>query len=371
MIEALTQVAALLILEQRAGVAHRARLAARRQRRQVPPPGRARRSAAPRGHARRARGPAGQGRRRWPTSTASRWPRPSCCSPSSRARRTIDPTRARASRARRSAPAPSIGPIAVDRPGRADRPRLPDRRVGGHRRLRPTIGDEHRDLPDGVDRPAAAGSQVSAASDTRLDDRPAATSSASSSPSTAAPPAAAARRRSATTTCSWPTCTSRTTATSATTRSSDRTRRSAATSAVEDFANISAGLGACTSSAASAGTRSSAAIRWSRRTRCRSRRTVGSRAGAHLRRQHHRPDRAAASPTDTIGQLKRAYRYLLAVEAEHHAGARRRSSRTRRWRAPEVALPRRLHPHRRSAASSCAAAGAPRRGRLVADERSP
>ena len=88
--------------------ADRARLAARRGQREVPPAGGAGRSAAARGAARAhaARGWPRRGRRR--SSTTSRWRRPSCCSRSSRARRTSIPPRTcirrrGSARARRSA----------------------------------------------------------------------------------------------------------------------------------------------------------------------------------------------------------------------------------------------------------------------------
>ena len=59
-------------------------------------------------------------------------------------------------------------------------------------------------------------------------------------------------------------------------------------------------------------------------------------------------------------QLKRAYRYLLSVEAEHHA----RAARDRAGPGADVAggaVPGRVHPQRASAASSCGGRrGAPR-----------
>ena len=88
---------------------------------------------------------------------------------------------------------------------------------------------------------------------------------------------------------------------------------------VEDFANDQRRIGACTSSAASAATPSSAAIPWSPRTRCRS---ADDRqpAGAHLRRQHDRP----VAPRLHAGHDRAAEAGVplpAAVEAEHVARA--------------------------------------------------
>ena len=58
-------------------------------------------------------------------------------------------------------------------------------------------------------------------------------------------------------------------------------------------------------------------------------------AGAHLRRQHHRPACAAASRRTTISKLKRAFRYLLQSKLNTTQRARSRSSRTSRWPAPK------------------------------------
>ena len=84
----------------------------------------------------------------------------------------------------RSARAPTIGPHAVIGAGR---------QIGASCRIGASavidgwteIGDEHRDLPVRVDRPGAAGPEVPGRADP-AGDRPAATSSASSSPSIAA-----------------------------------------------------------------------------------------------------------------------------------------------------------------------------------------
>ena len=71
---------------------------------------------------------------------------------------------------------------------------------------------------------------------------------------------------------------------------------------------------------------------------------------------------------EAVGQLKRAYRYLLHVEAEHHAGAaahrRRSGARLRR-----SGLPRAVHPHRDARRHPQAAdAGAPTRPATSPDE---
>ena len=162
----------------RGRAAQRARLPARRQRRQVPPAGRARRSAAARDLARPAARARWRARRRPPTSAIRSSPRPSCCSAWCRtAPRSIRPPSS--TRARRSAQGTTIGPHADDRPARAHRRQLPDRRVGGHRRLDRDRRRHARSIPF-----ASIGlipqDLKFRGEETRLVDRQAATSSASS-----------------------------------------------------------------------------------------------------------------------------------------------------------------------------------------------
>ena len=190
MIEALTQVAAILLLERDGASPTDARLSARRQRREVPPSGRAGRSAAARNHA------VGRAARALARAQATAYVGDQLVA------------EARAA-ARRSCPiGREIDPTAIVHPRRAhrrrhdDRPacddrarrhasaRLPDRRVGGHRRLdRDRRRD--RDLSVRVDRPGAAGPEVQGRRDAARRSA-GTTSSASSSRSTAAPRAAAA-----------------------------------------------------------------------------------------------------------------------------------------------------------------------------------
>ena len=155
-------------------------------------------------------------------------------------------------------------------------------------------------------------------------------------------PAAAARRRSATTTCSWPTCTWRTTATSATTPSSGRTPRSAATS-TSRTSPTSAPARPSTSSAASAATASSAATRSSPRTRCRS---AGPSAAARRASSASTRSacRGAASPRTRSRSSRQAYRYLLQskLNTTRALAADRAGSGAVGARG---ALPGRLHPH--------------------------
>ena len=135
-----------------------------------------------------------------------------------------------------------------------------------------------------------------------------ATSSASSSPSIAAPLAAAARQRSATITCSWPTPTSPTTATSGTTASSATPPRSPATSRSRTTPP-SAPVRPCTSSAGSAATlhrrlhgrdHGRAAIR-----------AVVATAPARIYGLDPVGPMRRGFSEETIGQLERAYRFLL------------------------------------------------------------
>ena len=100
----------------RGGAAQRARVSARRQRREVPPAGRAGRPAAARDHARPRGARRWRARRRRRTSAIRSSPKPSCCSASC-------PTRT----ADRSDGASSI-PTAHDRRGHDDRPARRDRR---------------------------------------------------------------------------------------------------------------------------------------------------------------------------------------------------------------------------------------------------
>ena len=232
-----------------------------------------------------------------------------------------------------------IGAGTIDRPerdhraARADRAPLQDRRVGGGRRL-DRARRRQRGVPVGLDRPAAAGPQVRAAS------RPGSSSarrtcSASSSPSTAAPWAAAASRPSATATSSWPTPTSRTTATSATTRSSATRPRSAATSPCRT-ARRSARSRRCTSSAAIG-----------RHAFIGGYSVVTKDALPYAKTVGNRPARNYG--LNTIGLIRRRipgrrHRQAQAglslpahVEAEHHAGAAPRSSAIRRWPVPRSA----------------------------------
>ena len=92
MLESLSQVAAILLLAARGRPAERARLPARRQRREVPQAGRARRSAAARDLARQAPRRRSPARRRRPISTIRSSPSASCCSGWSPTRTEIDPT---------------------------------------------------------------------------------------------------------------------------------------------------------------------------------------------------------------------------------------------------------------------------------------
>ena len=165
MIEALTQVAAVLLLE-RATAPPTARVSlrgvdnAKFRRRSSPAIGSASRCTLGRARTRLAKAQAAAyvGR---PAGGRSR------AAARHRARRGATSIRPRTCiPRRRSARAPTIGPHC-DRSARTSRigKRLPDRRIGRHRRL---DRDRRRDadLPDGVDRPGAAGPQVS-----RRDDR--------------------------------------------------------------------------------------------------------------------------------------------------------------------------------------------------------
>ena len=315
MIEALTQAAAVLVLDRDRPARRAARGAARRQQRQVPPRRRARRRPAPRGDAAAARGRGWPRRRRRPTSTTRRRGRGrSCCWPSSPAPASRAPDGHRAPGARIGA-ARSIGPHCVIGPDVTHRRALPDRRVGRHRRQ---DRDRRRDgdLSDGVDRAGAAGSQVPRRADA-AHDRP-----AQHLPRVRhhQPRHRGRRRRdarSATTTCSWPTCTWRTTATSAATPSSARTRRSAATCSVEDFANISAGSAVhqfCrVGRHAFVGGYSVVtkdALPFAR--------TIGSRPARIFGVNSIGLSRRGFTP-DTIAQLQAGLPLSAAVEAEHHA----------------------------------------------------
>ena len=145
--------------------------------------------------------------------------------------------------------------------------------------------------------------------------------------------AAAASRRSAIATCSWPTCTSRTTATSATTRSSATWRRSAATSTVEDFANISAGSGVhqfcrvgrhAFIGGYSVVTKD--ALPYARTVGSRPARIYGVNTIGLMRR---------GFTADVIDQAEALVPLPAAVEAEHDAARCSRSSRIGRWPAPK------------------------------------
>ncbi len=158
MLESLSQVAAMLLLRPRGRRAQRARLPARRQRREIPAAGRPRRPAAA---GNRARTAAGVARARTGDCVSRRSGRRGVRPPAG-----ADPRHHR-DRLHRHRP-----PIGRDWPGNDDRSArhhrtaraarcgLPDRRVGGHRRLdRDRRGD--RDLSVRVDRPHPAGLEVS------------------------------------------------------------------------------------------------------------------------------------------------------------------------------------------------------------------
>ena len=158
MIEALTQVAAVLILEH-ANAPPTARVSLRgvnnaKFRRQVVPGDRLTLEVLARTAALDARKGAGDG----VESVSTAWRRRSSCSPLSLAPRTSIRPRT-CTRRRGSAKGRSIGANCTIGPEVTDRPAMPHRRVGRHRRLdRDRRRDAH--LPDGVDRSRAAGPQM-------------------------------------------------------------------------------------------------------------------------------------------------------------------------------------------------------------------
>ena len=177
MLESLSQVAAILLLQREGAPPDTRDLSARRERREVPPAGRARRPAAARDLARPparvARARAGDAR----TSAIRSSPKPSCCSASC-------PTAPKSIRRPSCIPSAQVGAGTEDRSARGDRRERPPRRelrgrrVGGDRRL-----DRHRrrhgDFSLRLDRPDPAGPQVQGRGDA-AGHRAAATSSASS-----------------------------------------------------------------------------------------------------------------------------------------------------------------------------------------------
>ena len=189
MLESLSQVAAILLLQREGAPPDSRDLSARRERREVPASGRAGRPAAARDLARPPAHVAGaragdRVRRRSDRRRSRAAARP-------RARRHRDRSDGhRPPDARRSAPAPTIGPHAV---------------IGAHVRIGANcrigasavidgwteIGDGHGNLSVRVDRPDPAGPEVPGRGDA-AGRSAAATSSASSSPSIAARAAAAA-----------------------------------------------------------------------------------------------------------------------------------------------------------------------------------
>ena len=192
-------------------------------------------------------------------------------------------------------------------------------------------------------------------------DRSRQTSSASSSPSIAERRAAAGTRRSATATCSWPTSTWRTTATSATRRFSGNGATLGGHVTVEDFATISAYSGVhqfCRVGRHAyhrrlLGRHQGRVAVWQ----------VGRQPGQHLRAQHDRPGAPRIHP-DTIGQLKRAYRYLLqsklntvACARPDRAGPNAHVARGARTSSTSSAARARRHPAAADAASGGSGGG--------------
>ena len=333
MLESLSQVAAILLLAARGRAAQRARLPARRQRREVPPAGRARRSAAARDLARPRRDVAGAGAGGGVSSAIRSSPRPSCCSascptrPRSIRRRSSHPSARDRRRARRSARTRSIG-AARDASART---------AGSARRRSSTAGPRSattREIYPFASIGLTPQDLKFQGEETRLVDRP-----AQHLPRVRHDPPRHARRRR---------------------RDDDRrpqrvhglrarrarlprrqrhhlrqhgdARRPRHGRGLREHQRrvrrppVLPGRPARVHRRLLGGDQGRAAVRADRR----------QPAGAHLRRQHHRPDAARLSAGRRSTKLKRVVPLPAAVEAEHDAARSSRSSRTGRWRVAEV-----------------------------------
>ncbi len=157
-IEALTQVAAVLVLDRADGTAHGPCVASRCRQRQVPPQRRPRRSPSARG--RRCGGPG----RRLARVQAAAYVDDQVVA-EAELLLAIDAGAAAVDPTAHVDPAAHIGRGHHHRSARHDRPRcphreaLPDWRLGRHRRTH-AHRRRNTDFPDGVDRAGAAGSQV-------------------------------------------------------------------------------------------------------------------------------------------------------------------------------------------------------------------
>ena len=144
----------------RGRAAQRAGLSARRQRREIPPAGGARRSASARDHARRRRALAGAGAGVGAIVGDQVVAEAELLLGLVPDRTDIDPSAIGRSRARRSARGRRSPPHAIDRSAREDRRQLPDRRLGRSSTAGPRSATTCEIYPFALDRPGAAGPEV-------------------------------------------------------------------------------------------------------------------------------------------------------------------------------------------------------------------